>query len=286
MPLPLLALAGLNVGNSILGGLWGNSQQNKANEAAQAAERRRIALIRAAIARRGTNAALYAQQQKGGDAYRQGLQSLYAGATQVGNTYNRQAAESGANSGVRAAGAGLSSAAYNFARPGLDLANEESANQKAMAEMNAEIGGIGQVPMSYPQSSSFNPFSAIAGPLAQYTMGQIPQARTGSNVPVDMSVAGGQTSSIFSGQQPQSSLMSAGAPQNMLMTPAQEQMNRWSPSGGQALPGFNPMARGAQWKPGTVSSLMPRPYQPEDPRMAMLRQMGYNFQPNYAGGGF
>jgi hypothetical protein len=259
MPFPLLALAGINAGVAGLGGWWNSRQQKKANEAAQAAERRRIALIQAAIAKRKVNAARYAQDQKGGDTYRQGLQSLYAGATQVGNTYNRQAAESGANNGVRGAGAGLTSAAYNFARPGLDVANEQMAEQKATSEMNAELAGYGQVPLSYPQQTSFNPFSAIAGPLAQYTMGQIPQARTGSNAPVDMTVAGGQTSSIFSGQQTQPSLVAAGAPQNMLMTPAQEQMNRWSPGGGQMLPGFNPGVRGAQWR--------------MDPRLAAFQQM-------------
>lgn len=181
MPLPLLALAGLNLGNSLLSGWLASRQQKEANQAAQEAERRRIALIQAAIAKMGPNARQYAQELKGSDVYRQGLMGLFSGATQVGNTYNRAAGESGVKSGIGAAGGGLANAAYAFQRPGLDATMQQMAEQRAQAQMQAEVGGIGNVPMSYPGSASFNPFSALAGPLAQYTLGRqqadVPQTK-------------------------------------------------------------------------------------------------------------
>lgn len=251
MALPLLALAGLNVANAGLGWLMGNSQAKKANEARAAAERRRVALIRAAIARRATNAALYAQNQKGGDTYRQGLQSLYAGATQVGNTYNRAAGESGVKSGLGAAGAGLSSAAYNFARPGLDVANEQLANQQATSEMNAEVGALGGMPMNYPETTNFNPFAAAAGPLAQWSLGQIP-----SKVPSPSSVPGGPNVGAPYPDNPAGNPSSVSPQQgasNFLMAPGQPQ-------------GMDPRS---PWRFGArTPSLM-------DPRLAAMRQWGW-----------
>ena len=232
MALPLLALAGLNVGNSILGGLWGASQQKKANEAAQAAEQRRMAMIRAAIARMGPNAQRYLKDLQGSPWYTAGLQSLFGGATQVGNTYNRSAAESGVNSGVRAAGQGLSNAAYAFARPGLDVSAQQLADERARAEMQAEVGGIGSVPMQYPGQTSFNPFAALAGPLAQYSLGQVNQNQ---NVPVTKQDAGWAGNILVPPPSPEQGPVNPFAAPQMagglsgLMAPAGQQL---------ALPGF------------------------------------------------